>query len=202
MRTVLFQKAVCSDVLKEPGVLVTACMLMACQLCQEGTVPLQILRGYYPKYKTVQHPRIQMAKQTERFSNMLNPCAFLILFIICFNSQRKNVQGEKAAALFFSRAEQRASDHSPMCKEYLSVLQHGQDNANKVSWVSDSSLKFKSLYLNHLWREGSCAVKCVLGLHKSIYSVKPVLSGQYSKIAVLGLLLGQYSVIESTSAVQ
>lgn len=47
----LFQKPVCSGVLKETEVLVTAATLMVCQLYQESVTPLQVLEAYYMKYK-------------------------------------------------------------------------------------------------------------------------------------------------------
>lgn len=53
----LFQKAVSSDVLKETEILLTASMLMVCQLCQKGVAPLRVLEAYYMKYKTGLPPK-------------------------------------------------------------------------------------------------------------------------------------------------
>lgn len=57
----------------------------------------------------------------------------LILFIICFNNERKDVQGEEGAALVFLQQNRYASDCSPLGKEYISILQHWQDKIYKIS---------------------------------------------------------------------
>lgn len=154
MRCTILPNDFFPDDLKEVEVFVTVCVLMIWQFCQESFVPPRILGMYYMKYKAVRYPGVNVTKQKDSVTRWLpvHFLEYLILFIICLKLPRKTVQDEKGAALVLPEMNRWASGLSLTCKECIWVLQHSQDNTEKISWVLDLfSWAFKSLDLNCLW---------------------------------------------------
>lgn len=90
---------------------------------------------YYMKYKAVRYPGVNVAKQKDSVTRWLHVhfLEYLILFIICLKLPRKTVQDEKGAALVLPEMNRWASGLSLTCKECIWVLQHSQDNTEKIS---------------------------------------------------------------------
>lgn len=97
--------------------------------------------------------------------------------------ERKDVGGGKGAARSLQSRTDVHQTAVPCVRNTFQFCSIAKITLNQLNFRF-VFLKFKSLDLKHLW----FAIKCIPEMERSIYGVKPVTGGEYTKTLALGLL--------------